>query len=615
MNEVPLEAPPARPGRGQLEMVREAALKAIAAQPGISQGELVDRLAAETGAPEAAALDAIRSLDREGAVASRRTGRTKIYAEAGREAELKAAAVVGPARQAVIDAVASQPGIGQSTLAEQLRERHGLAVSSVVAAVRALEREGVIASRPGRRKAYVLPGAEPMADGIGSPGAAAGQPLDGGSAAPLEERIERGEAGALAWFYDARSPAVFGYCSHVAAPEAGASAVEAAFCNLFEAVRRGEAGGEIDLDGTLLRATRVAAADRAPTPPPPRPAGGRRGAGGREMEPARPSACELMPRLLAARASGILSRDDALRMDRHLQRCADCRAAEDRFNAAERAFGTLREGTPLPEVRESLLERFAVAAAYPASRQLEAPAGPAEAAGGHPSYAADPDFGPDVDAPVPGVTQAYPAGAQAQAHDFAEPAAGTPGSRAFGADTPPTTTSRPRGGFPLRGRGLVAAGLAAAGLLIGGAVLALTSGNDEPAVPGDAAEPGRQKEQRNRGSDAGARNRRRAGRAERAAGGVNPAAVRVSVLSGADIPLLAARTGKRLSAKGYKVEEVANAPQPSGTSSVLYAPGARRQAEAVGKELDITTLRPLDSANQAVAGEARVVVIAGADRG
>jgi hypothetical protein len=47
---------------------------------------------------------------------------------------------------------------------------------------------------------------------------------------------------------------------------------------------------------------------------------------------------------------------------------------------------------------------------------------------------------------------------------------------------------------------------------------------------------------------------------------------------------------------------------------VLFAPGHKNEARAVGRRLSIIQRQPIDPASQALAGDATVVVIAGADR-
>jgi hypothetical protein len=46
---------------------------------------------------------------------------------------------------------------------------------------------------------------------------------------------------------------------------------------------------------------------------------------------------------------------------------------------------------------------------------------------------------------------------------------------------------------------------------------------------------------------------------------------------------------------------------------VLFAPGHQREARAVNKRLGIGQREPIDAASQELAGDATVVVIAGAD--
>jgi len=612
VDETFLETPPALPTRGQLDVVQEAALRLVAEQPGISQSDLVTGLEEQTGTPATAALEAVRGLDRDGAVASRRSGRSKIYAPVGHEADLASG---GGAREAVLEAVAEEEGIGQSALTERLRSRNGLSAASVLAAVRALERDGVLASRRGRRKAYVLAETLAAEEAAGAAHQAPGRggrvslPSTGNHVPPTPEAIGRGHPDALGAYYDGRAAAVFAYCSHVASPEAVIDAVETAFANLFEAVRRGETGGGADLDSTLLRATRVAAADRAPRQR--APSDGVQAAppwrGGSSVDQSRSSACDLMPRLLAARASGILSENDRGRMARHLDRCAGCRGTEMRFNQAERAFDSLHEGNPLPEVRESLLSRFAVAATVPAS-QLGP--GIAEAPAVHDEAPAAYDGEDLADQPPP---SEEPAGS-VEGADFDGPDPYAPGPLDSPPPSGPATGAR---GLSIGGRSLpvggrtLAAAVVAAVVLAAGLALLLRGGGDSPQVEADPSpatesptpEPrpaGRPDERPNRPPDRPP--------------GIDAASVRVSVLSGADIPGLAARTARRLERRGFRLAEVANAPAPSAESTVLFAPNARKQAAAVAEVLDISAIRPLDAPNRAVAGSARVVVVAGGDR-
>jgi hypothetical protein len=96
---------------------------------------------------------------------------------------------------------------------------------------------------------------------------------------------------------------------------------------------------------------------------------------------------------------------------------------------------------------------------------------------------------------------------------------------------------------------------------------------------------------------------------------VNPANVRVAVLNGTLVPGLAAQIGDRVERFGFQLGTVANGPnQQRPESVVLYSPGHRREAVAVSRRLRIAQRERVDPESQALAGDATVVVIAGADR-
>jgi sortase A len=166
-----------------------------------------------------------------------------------------------------------------------------------------------------------------------------------------DQTIDRTQGAGLAAFYDRRAAAALAYCSKVCAPEAISDAVEAAFARVFEGAA---ASGETDdetLDRSLRTAVRTEAASRSSAASSGVPA---RRLLERLADPNRAGACELMPALLAARADGQLSEGDRERTAAHLRRCADCRAAEHRFNEAERAFDALA-GDDAPALGRSLL--------------------------------------------------------------------------------------------------------------------------------------------------------------------------------------------------------------------------------------------------------------------
>lgn len=96
---------------------------------------------------------------------------------------------------------------------------------------------------------------------------------------------------------------------------------------------------------------------------------------------------------------------------------------------------------------------------------------------------------------------------------------------------------------------------------------------------------------------------------------VNPANVSVAVLNGTLVPGLAAQIGDRVERFGFRLGTVANgSDQQRAESVVLFSPGHRREAMAVGRRLGIPQRERVDPESQALAGDATVVVIAGADK-
>jgi hypothetical protein len=96
---------------------------------------------------------------------------------------------------------------------------------------------------------------------------------------------------------------------------------------------------------------------------------------------------------------------------------------------------------------------------------------------------------------------------------------------------------------------------------------------------------------------------------------INPTTVTVSVLNGTTVPGLAAQIGDEVEQAGFQRGNVANAiDQQRPTSVVLFAEGADREARLVARRLGITRVEPVDPDSQALAGNASVVVIVGADQ-
>jgi hypothetical protein len=94
----------------------------------------------------------------------------------------------------------------------------------------------------------------------------------------------------------------------------------------------------------------------------------------------------------------------------------------------------------------------------------------------------------------------------------------------------------------------------------------------------------------------------------------DPSSVTFSVLNGTGVDGLAKQVADELEAAGYRRGNVTNASSQRAESAVLYAQGAREEAQAVARELDVGQTEPIDSASQSLAGDASVVVLVGADQ-
>jgi hypothetical protein len=97
-------------------------------------------------------------------------------------------------------------------------------------------------------------------------------------------------------------------------------------------------------------------------------------------------------------------------------------------------------------------------------------------------------------------------------------------------------------------------------------------------------------------------------------GALDPSSVTFSVLNGTGVDGLAKQVADELEAAGYRRGNVTNATGQQAESVVLYARTARREAQAVARELDISQTEPVDARSQALAGDATVVVVVGADQ-
>lgn len=96
---------------------------------------------------------------------------------------------------------------------------------------------------------------------------------------------------------------------------------------------------------------------------------------------------------------------------------------------------------------------------------------------------------------------------------------------------------------------------------------------------------------------------------------VQPGDVTVAVLNGTTVPGLAAALRERLAAAGFRKGLIGVFPgQQVAESVVQYAPGQKAAAEAVGTRLGIGRRTPVTADARALAGDATVIVIAGADQ-
>ena len=212
---------------------------------------------------------------------------------------------------------------------------------------------------------------------------------------------------------------------------------------------------------------------------------------------------------------------------------------------------------------------------------------------------------PEGDRPSPPVPPARPSSPTLPPRPPARlPARSAPPARTAGGHTeviPPSQRTQ-----PWYRRDPRLAVLAVAGVLIvgGAAVFGLTKIGEEG---GGQQSSENASSNGSNGSDRPARKR---------SAPVTPSSVTVSVLNGTNIPGLAAQIGDEVEAKGFQLGNVTNASDQGvrNESVVFYARGAEREAIAVGRGLDISQREPIDARTQSLAGDARVVVVAGSDK-
>jgi len=96
---------------------------------------------------------------------------------------------------------------------------------------------------------------------------------------------------------------------------------------------------------------------------------------------------------------------------------------------------------------------------------------------------------------------------------------------------------------------------------------------------------------------------------------VKPGNVTVSVLNGTTVPGLAAMLRDQIAAAGFKNGTIdVFSDQQLAESVVEYAPGHQADAKAVSRTVGIGRREPVTADSRALAGDATVIVIAGADK-
>jgi len=97
---------------------------------------------------------------------------------------------------------------------------------------------------------------------------------------------------------------------------------------------------------------------------------------------------------------------------------------------------------------------------------------------------------------------------------------------------------------------------------------------------------------------------------------VSPAETSVAVFNATEAEGLAHRTASTLQQNGYS-QATALSGKPPGSNQVSvveYASGHQAEAEGVARSISVTHVLPIEAAVTALAGQANVVVIVGADK-
>jgi hypothetical protein len=97
-------------------------------------------------------------------------------------------------------------------------------------------------------------------------------------------------------------------------------------------------------------------------------------------------------------------------------------------------------------------------------------------------------------------------------------------------------------------------------------------------------------------------------------GSISPSDITVSVLNGTSTPGLAGRVSDDVKSSGFRLGNITNSRRPFQQTVVMYGQGEKQAGMKVAHVLGVTPVQPIDAETRALAPQADVVVIAGADR-
>ena len=102
--------------------------------------------------------------------------------------------------------------------------------------------------------------------------------------------------------------------------------------------------------------------------------------------------------------------------------------------------------------------------------------------------------------------------------------------------------------------------------------------------------------------------------APRRAAAIEPSEVDVAVLNGTTVTGLAGKVGSDVESRGFVLGAVTNTDPGFERTVVLYAPGQKRAAQKVARDLGVRGVEQAGRRERSIAGDADVIVIAGEDR-